>query len=222
MSPSAPPSPSDSPAASRSPALPAPASPSVPLNRWSPSRPYCSPPPRMLIRCPLSWSPGSCNWPLSLRLGWPRSSATRLPVAEERGQPNRSDSGQLHDPGDHDSGQRINIRGGGEQYGRDGDQRFSGTDGEAGAGSAGDLDAAGESDGDGGADGDIHSGGKRNSAARLPVAEERGEHRGSDGGELHDPGNHDSGQWIGVRGGGEQYGRDGDEQCSDTDGQSGA
>src|SRR2546422_1149830 len=45
---------------------------------------------------------------------------SRLSVAEERGQHRGSDVKQLHNPGDHDSGQRIYVRGGGDEHGRDG------------------------------------------------------------------------------------------------------
>src|SRR5207247_10948265 len=86
-----------------------------------------------------------------------RHSTARLPVAEERGQHRGSDSSELHDPGNHDFGQRIRVPSGGDEHGRDGDERLSDTDCESGTGSAGDLDAARESDGDGGADGDGHS-----------------------------------------------------------------
>jgi len=48
-----------------------------------------------------------------------------------------------------------------------------------------------EPDGDGGADGDLRGGGRRDSPARLPVAEERSEYRGSYIGELHDTSNDD-------------------------------
>ena len=49
-----------------------------------------------------------------------------------------------------------------------------------------------------GADGDVHGGGGRDGAARLPVAEERSEHRGGDGDELHDASNGDDRQRIDV------------------------
>src|SRR6266581_4129746 len=150
-----------------------------------------------------------------------RDGAARLPVAEERGQHRGGDVKQLHDPGDDDFRQRVGVRGGGEQLRRYGDERSSNTDGESGAGSAGDLDAAGESDRDGGADGHVHSGGDRDGAARLPVAEERGEHQRGDSSELHDPGNHDFRQRVSVRGGGDEHRGDGNEQCGDTDGESG-
>ena len=44
-----------------------------------------------------------------------------------------------------------------------------------------------------GADGDVWSGGGRDGSAELPVAEERSEHHGSDGQQLHDAGNSDDG-----------------------------
>jgi hypothetical protein len=53
------------------------------------------------------------------------------------------------------------------------------------------------------------------------VAEEWGEHRGSDVKQLHDTGDHDFGQRVGVPSGGDEYGGDGDERSSDTDGESG-
>jgi hypothetical protein len=143
-------------------------------------------------------------------------------VAEERHKYRGGDGSELHDPGNDDSGQRVGIHGGGDEHGGDGDEQCSDTDGESGPGSAGDHEPAGESDSDGGTDGDVHGGGDRDRAIELSVAEERGEHRGSDGSELHDPGNHDSGQRVGVRGGGEQLCRDGDERFRDTDGESGA
>ena len=53
------------------------------------------------------------------------------------------------------------------------------------------------------------------------MAEERSEHRGSGGQQLHHAGDSDDRQWIDVRCGGEQYGGKRDEQCSDVDGERG-
>ena len=143
-----------------------------------------------------------------------RDSAARLPVAEERGEHRGGDGDELHDARNGDDRQRIDVRCGGEQYGRDGDEQRGHADGECRGSSADDHHAAGESDGDGGSDGDVHGGGGRDSAARLPVAEERSEHRRGDGDELHDARNSDDGQRIDVRCGGEQHGRDGDERAA--------
>ena len=61
------------------------------------------------------------------------------------------------------------------------------------SGSANDHDAASEPDSDGRTDGDVHGGGGRDGAAELPVAEERSEHRGGDGEQLHDASDGDDG-----------------------------
>src|SRR5437867_13268478 len=53
------------------------------------------------------------------------------------------------------------------------------------------------------------------SAARLSVAEERGEHCGGDGGKLYDPGNNDGGQRGDVPRGGHEHGGDGDERSEE-------
>ena len=79
-------------------------------------------------------------------------------------------------------------------------------DGECGGGGADDHDAAGEPDSDGRADGDVHGGGRRDGAAELPVAEERSEHRGGDGEQLHDTGNGDDRQRIDIPRGGDEHG----------------
>ena len=142
-------------------------------------------------------------------------------MAEERSEHRGSDVGELHDAGNSDHGQWIDVRRESEQHGGKHDQHHSHADGERGGGCADDYDAAGESDGDGRADGDVWSGGGRDGAAELPVAEERAEHRGSDVGELHDAGNSDHGQWIDVRRGGEQHGGKRDEQSGDADGERG-
>ena len=59
--------------------------------------------------------------------------------------------------------------------------------------SADDHDTASESDGGGRADSNVHSGGGRNRTIELPMAEERGEHHGSDFSELHNADNDDGG-----------------------------
>src|SRR5258708_19242489 len=82
-------------------------------------------------------------------------------------------------------------------------------DGGRGSGGVDDQSAASESDGNRGTDGNVHGGGGRDSAARLPVAEERSEYCGSDFSELHDAGYDDLGQWIDVRCGGDEHRRNG-------------
>ncbi len=114
-------------------------------------------------------------------------------MAEERSKHCWSDLSELHDAGDDDGGQRLDIRGGGNEHSRHGDERGGDADGEPGASSADDHDATGESDGDGGADGDVHGGGGRDRTAELPVAEERREHRRSDFSKLHHAGDDDGG-----------------------------
>ena len=98
------------------------------------------------------------------------------------------DVGELHDSGDRDDGQRIDIRRGGQQHGRDGDEQRSDADGECGGSGADDHHTAGESDGNDGADGDVLGGGRGHSAVELPVAEERRAIGGGDFGQLHDSG----------------------------------
>src|SRR3989441_5169639 len=80
---------------------------------------------------------------------------------------------------------RIDVRCGGKQHGRDGDERGSDADGERGGGSANDHDGAGESDGDSGTEWELHGGGGGDGAAEVPVAEERGPQRGSQFREVH-------------------------------------
>ena len=58
-----------------------------------------------------------------------------------------------------------------------------------GGSSADDHQRNHEPDGNGGSDGDVHGSCGRDGAARLPVAEERSEYRGSNVDELHDAGN---------------------------------
>jgi len=53
------------------------------------------------------------------------------------------------------------------------------------------------------------------------VAEERGEYRRGDSGELHHTSDSDGGQRVNVCSGGKQYDGDGDEQCRDPDGECG-
>src|SRR5439155_1093454 len=130
----------------------------------------------------------------------------------ERGQHHGSDSGELRDPGNDDSGQRIGVRGGGDEHGGDGDERFSDADGESGPGGARNHHATGEPDGDGGTDGHVYGHRDRDGAAPTLFRSERGQHRGSDSGELRDPGDDDFGQRIGVRGGGDEHGGDGNER----------
>src|SRR5258706_133903 len=150
-----------------------------------------------------------------------RNGAAHLPVAEEWSEHRGGDFNELYDAGDHDFRQRIGVRGSGDEHGRDGDERVSDTDGEPGTGSANDHHATSEPDSDGGTDGDVYGDGGRNGAAHLPVAEEWSEHRGGDFNELYDAGDHDFRQRIGVRGSGDEHGRDGDERVSDTDGECG-
>ena len=130
----------------------------------------------------------------TFRCGGGRDSTARLPVAEERSEHRGGDGDKLHDAGNGDDGQRIDVPCGGEQHGGDGDEQRGHADGECRGGGADDHHAAGEPDGDGGSDaGDVQCGGRRDSTARLPVAEERSEHRGGDGDKLHDAGNGDDG-----------------------------
>src|ERR1700674_4227200 len=154
--------------------------------------------------------------------GGGRDRAAELPVAEERGKHCRSHFGELHDTGNGDYRQWIDVPNGGDEHGRDGDERSGGADGEPSSGGADDHHAAGEPDGDGGTDGDFHGGGGGYSAAELPVAEERGEHHGGHFGELHDTGNGDDRQRIDVRCGSEQHGRNGDERGGAADGARGS
>src|SRR6266852_3587781 len=143
-------------------------------------------------------------------------------MAEERGEHRGSHGGKLHDTSHGDLRQRIDVPSGGDEYGGNGYERGSDADGECGSGSADDHDTTGESDGDGGSDGDVHGSGGRNSTARLPMAEERGEHRGSHGGKLHDTSHGDLRQRIDVPSGGDEYGGYGDERGSDADGECGS
>ncbi len=147
--------------------------------------------------------------------------AARLPVAEERGERNWSHVSELHDTGNDDGGWRVDVPGGGEQHGGNGDQRGGDTDGERNSIGADDHDAARKSDSDGRTDSDVYGSCDGHGAARLPVAEERGQRNGSHGGELHDTGNNDGGQRVDIRGGGEQHGRERDQQRSHAHGEFG-
>ena len=113
---------------------------------------------------------------------------------------------ELHDTSNSDDGQRIDVRCGGEQHSGKCDERGGDTDGERGGGGANDHDAAGEPDGDGGTDGDVHGGGRRDGAAELPMAEERGEYRGGDGEQLYDARDGHDGQRIDIPSGGDEHG----------------
>src|SRR5258708_5341303 len=154
--------------------------------------------------------------------GGGRNSAARLPVAEERSEYCGSDFSELHDAGYDDLGQWIDVPSGGDEHSGNGNERNRDADGESGSGGADDHRADSESDGNSGTDGDVHGGGGRNSAARLPVAEERSEYCGSDFSKLHDAGYDGLGQWIDVRCGGDEHGRNGNERNRDTDGECGS
>jgi len=82
-----------------------------------------------------------------------------------------------------------------------------------------DHHAAGESDGDGRTDGHLHGAGGGHRTARLPVAEELGQHRRSYFGELHHADNNHGGQRSDLRCGGEQHRGNSDQQCRDADGE---
>src|SRR5258708_6329142 len=118
--------------------------------------------------------------------GGGRDSAARLPVAEERSEYCGSDFSELHDAGYDDLGQWIDVRCGGDEHGRNGNERNRDTDGECGSGGTDDQHAASESDGDSGTDGNVHGGGGRDSAGRVPVAEERREYCRSGFSEVQD------------------------------------
>src|SRR5258708_39026975 len=111
---------------------------------------------------------------------------------------------------------------GGDRHSWNGKERKRDTGGDSCSGGADDHRAASESDGNRGTDSNVHGGGGRNSAARLPVAEERSEYCGSDFSELHDAGYDDLGQWIDVRCGGDEHSRNGNERNRDTDGECGS
>src|SRR2546426_866723 len=149
-----------------------------------------------------------------------RHGAARLPVAEERSEYRRGHGQQLYDAGDNHFRQRLDVRRGGHEHCGDGNERCSDADGESSTGSANNHYAAGESDGDRGTDSDVHSHGKRDSPAELPVAEKRSEHRGGDGRELYDACNNDFGQRLDAPRGGYEHSGDGNERRSDADGES--
>ena len=92
-------------------------------------------------------------------------------------------------------------------------------DGEPGAGGTDNQHAACKSDGDCRTDGDVRGGGEWNCTPELPVAEERCEYCRGHGCELHHAGNHNFRQWINVRSGGDEHGRDSDEFGGDADGE---
>ena len=154
--------------------------------------------------------------------GGGRNSTAELPVAEERSEPCGGHGGELHDASNDDHRQRIDLRCGREQHRGDGDERKGYADGECCSRSTHDHDAAGKPDGDGGADSDVHGSCRRNGTAELPVAEERGEHRRSHGGKLHDASNGNLRQRINIPSRGEQHGGDGDKCCSFADRESGS
>jgi hypothetical protein len=95
--------------------------------------------------------------------------SVELPVEEGRRRYFRGDVLELHDAGDDDSGQRVDVRGGGDEHGGNGNQRGGDTDGECSVSSSGDYDAAREPDGDGRADSDIHGSSDGHCSVELPV-----------------------------------------------------
>src|SRR5258708_15255607 len=117
--------------------------------------------------------------------------------------------------------ERVDVRCGGKQHGGDGDEGSGDADSEYGCSGAHNHDAASEPDSDSGTDGELRGDGGGYGAAKLPVAEERSEHRWGNYSELHDGGDNDFRQRIDVRCGGEQHGRDGDEFGGDADGEYG-
>ena len=123
--------------------------------------------------------------------GGSRNGSAELSVAEERSEYRRSHGSELHDTGDDDFRQRIDVRCGGRERGGHGDEQCGDADGERSARTANDHDSADGPDSHSGTGSDVHSGGGGNSATELSVAEERSKHRRSDVGELHDTGNHD-------------------------------
>src|SRR4029077_19303050 len=153
--------------------------------------------------------------------GGGRDGTAWLPVAEEHSEYRRGDSGKLYDGADGDSRQRLDVRGGGNEHGGDGNEQCSDVDGEPGAGGADDHGGTREPDGDRRTNGDVHGGGGRDGPAWLPVAEQHSEYRGGHDDKLYDGGDGDSRQWLDVRGGGNEHGGDGNEQCSDVDGEAG-
>src|SRR5206468_4227053 len=112
--------------------------------------------------------------------GGERHGTAKLPVAEERSEHRGRDFFELHDPGNDDCGQRGNLRRGGEQLYRERDEQPSNADSKRGSPSADDHDSAPESGGHGGTSEDLHGSGERHATAKLPVTEERSEHRGRD------------------------------------------
>ncbi len=108
--------------------------------------------------------------------------SARLPVEEERSEHHGRDGGELHNAGDNQHGQRINVPGGSDEHGGHGNKQRSNTDGECGRGSANDHHAAGKPGGDSGTDGYVHGSGCRDGAAELSVAKDWGEHHRSDSG----------------------------------------
>src|SRR5207245_2526007 len=128
-----------------------------------------------------------------VRGGGSRNGSAELSVAEERSEYRRSHGSELHDTGDDDFRQRIDVRCGGRERGGHGDEQCGDADGERSARTANDHDSADGPDSHSGSDSDIHGGGGRNRATQLPVAEERSEHRRSHGGELHHAGDNNGG-----------------------------
>src|SRR5260370_9537052 len=141
-----------------------------------------------------------------------------LPMAEERGEHCWSYRRELHDAVNDDVRQRFDFRCGGQEDGGDGDEGGGDAGGECGPSGTHNHESASESDSDGRAGSDVRSGCGRDSAARLPMAEERGEHCWSYRRELHDAVNDDVRQRFDLRCGREQHGGDGDERCGDADG----
>jgi hypothetical protein len=138
-------------------------------------------------------------------------------VAEERGQHRRSGFSELHNTSNGDHRQRVDVRGGGDEHGGDGDKRGSDADRESRTGGANDHNAACQPDSDRRTDGDVRGSGGRDSAARLPVAEECSQHLRGHLSQLYDSSNDDHRQRIDVRGGGDEHGGDGDKRGSDAD-----
>jgi len=106
--------------------------------------------------------------------GGDRGDSTHLPVAEERSECKRCDSGELHDGGDNDDGQRGDLPGGGKQHSGNCDECGGNLDSDRSGGGSFDHRTAHKPDSYSRADSDVHGGGDGGGSAHLPVARRTG------------------------------------------------
>src|SRR5207245_3038201 len=104
-----------------------------------------------------------------VRGGGSRNGAAELSVAEERSEYRRSHGSELHDTGDDDFRQRIDVRCGGRERGCHGDEQCGDANGERSASTANDHVSAYVPNKDTESDSNTHRGLRTNSVTQRPV-----------------------------------------------------